>query len=62
MRLPVRLIWAEHDPFFPLAVAQRLRHTLPGAEPAVHVVPGAGHFVPEDRPEDVTRLIAEFLT
>jgi pimeloyl-ACP methyl ester carboxylesterase len=62
LRLPVRLIWAEHDPFFPLAVARRLRRTLPGAEAAVQVVPGAGHFVPEDRPAEITRLIAEFLT
>ncbi|MGN6757081.1 MAG: alpha/beta fold hydrolase [Thermomicrobiales bacterium] len=61
LRLPARLIWAEHDPFFPLAVARRLRRTLPGAEAAVQVVPGAGHFVPEDRPAEVTRLIAEFL-
>jgi pimeloyl-ACP methyl ester carboxylesterase len=60
LALPTRLIWAEHDPFFPLATAERLRRAIPGAEEQVHVIPGSGHFPQEDRPELVTRLIAEF--
>jgi pimeloyl-ACP methyl ester carboxylesterase len=60
LTLPTRLVWAEHDPFFPLATAERLRRAIPGAESRVHVIPGSGHFPQEDRPELVTRLIAEF--
>lgn len=58
---PTRLIWAEHDPFFPLATARRLSRAIPGAEKTVHLVGDAGHFPQEERPEEVSRLIAGFL-
>ena len=58
---PTRLIWAEHDPFFPLATARRLSRAIAGAERSVHVVAGAAHFPQEDRPQEVARLIADFL-
>lgn len=61
LTLPTRLIWGAGDPFFPPATAERLRRAIPGTEGAVQVLAGAGHFPPEDRPTDVTRLIAEFL-
>lgn len=61
LTLPTRLIWGAGDPFFPPRAAERLRRAIPGAEPAVHVIAGAGHFPPEDRPAAVTRLIAAFL-
>lgn len=59
--VPTALIWGERDPFFPLATAERLRRAIPGARDPVHVVRGAGHFVPEDRPEEVADAIAAFL-
>ena len=58
---PTHLIWAQHDPFFPLATANRLRRAIPGAESEVHVIAGAGHFLQEDQPHKVTRLIADFV-
>lgn len=58
---PTRLIWAEHDPFFPLATARRLSRAIAGAEQTIHLVAGAGHFPQEDRPEEVSPLIADFL-
>ena len=61
LTLPTRLIWAEHDPFFPLATAERLRQAVPGAEATIHIIPGSGHFPQEDRPDEVSRLIAEFV-
>jgi len=61
LTLPTRLIWGARDPFFPLATAERLRRAIPGAREPVHVVWGAGHFPQEDRPDEVARLIAEFL-
>ncbi|HEX5501070.1 MAG TPA: alpha/beta hydrolase [Thermomicrobiales bacterium] len=60
--VPTALLWGERDPFFPLATAERLRRAIPGAREPVHVVRGAGHFVPEDRPEEVADAIAAFLT
>ena len=61
LTLPTRLIWSRHDPFFPLAVAERLRRAIPGAEPMIHIIEGAAHFPQEDQPAEVARLIAEFL-
>lgn len=61
LTLPTRLIWGADDPFFPLATAERLRRAIPGAEDRVHVIDGSGHFPQEDRPEEVVRLIAEFV-
>jgi pimeloyl-ACP methyl ester carboxylesterase len=59
--VPTALIWGERDPFFPVATAERLRRAIPGARDPVHVVRGAGHFVPEDRPAEVADAIAAFL-
>jgi pimeloyl-ACP methyl ester carboxylesterase len=61
LTVPTRLIWSEHDPFFPLATARRLSRAIPGAERHVHVVAGAAHFPQEDRPLEVAQLIADFL-
>lgn len=60
LTVPTRLIWGAGDPFFPPRTAERIRRAIPGAEPAVRVIPGAGHFPQEDRPAAVARLIAEF--
>ena len=47
--VPAKVIWAEDDPFAPVAGAYRLAGELPGAE--VAVIEGARHFVVEDAPE-----------
>jgi len=61
LAVPTRLIWGASDPFFPLATAERLRRAIPGAEERVYPIAGAGHFPQEDRPDEVARLIADFL-
>lgn len=61
LTLPTRLIWGADDPFFPLYTAERLCRVIPGAEGSAHVIAGTGHFPPEDRPDEVARLIADFL-
>ena len=61
LTVPTRLIWGAGDPFFPLATAERLRRAIPGAEARVYIIAGAGHFPQEDRPDEVARLIADFL-
>ena len=61
LTVPTRLIWGANDPFFPLGTAERLRRAIPGAEGQVQVIAGAGHFPQEDHPDEVARLIADFL-
>ncbi len=59
-RKPALAIWGEADRtlhaehFLPL-----FREAFPDGE--VHVLPGVGHYSPEDAPEDVARLVAAFV-
>jgi pimeloyl-ACP methyl ester carboxylesterase len=56
---PVLIAWAAQDRFFPLADAQRLAAILPDAR--LVTVQDSYSFVPEDQPEELARLIVEFL-
>jgi pimeloyl-ACP methyl ester carboxylesterase len=53
--IPVRLIWGEDDLFQPVQNAQRLARALPCGE--LVVIPGACHFLPEDRPSLLAGLL-----
>ena len=55
VRVPALVAWGARDPFFPIAQAHRTAAALRGSE--LHVLPGAGHFLPEERPLDVARLV-----
>ncbi|MGZ6642425.1 MAG: alpha/beta fold hydrolase [Solirubrobacteraceae bacterium] len=55
----VLLLWGEDDPFAPVAGAHRFARELPGAR--VEVLPGTGHFVFDEQPEQTTALVLEFL-
>ena len=59
VEVPLLVLWGERDPIAPVGDAHRLALRLPGAR--VVVVPGAGHFPQEERPELVARQLAEFL-
>lgn len=61
LRVPVRVIYGENDWILP-DVAQTMRRVardLPQAQ--VTALPGCGHFLQEDRPEQIGDLLAEFL-
>lgn len=58
-RVPVQLIWGEHDQWQRPHWAHRLRNAIPGA--TLHLVPDAGHFVLEDAADTVATHIRRFL-
>lgn len=56
---PTLIIWGDKDPTAPVSVARRLHQDIQGSQ--LVVLENCGHFVPEDKPEEVTRLMLEFL-
>jgi pimeloyl-ACP methyl ester carboxylesterase len=56
---PVLIAWAAADRVFPLADAQRLAQILPDAR--LVTIQDSYSFVPEDQPEELARLIGEFV-
>ena len=59
IRAPALVIWGEDDEVTPLAHAQQIADTVPGAR--LETIPGAGHIANLDRPEAFNRLLADFL-
>lgn len=60
LTMPVLVVVGEDDkPDFKL-IAQHLAEEIPGAELAV--VPEAGHLVGLDRPDELNRLLLDFLS
>jgi pimeloyl-ACP methyl ester carboxylesterase len=57
--VPVQLVWGERDVFFPVERARAMLATLPDARLAV--VPGAGLFSHEERPEAVAAALLPVL-
>lgn len=55
--IPTAILWGAEDPFYPVVLGERLQAAIPGA--TLDVVPGAGHFLPEDAPD---RVIAALVT
>jgi haloalkane dehalogenase len=57
---PTLVLFSDSDPIFSPRVAERIAAHVPGAgEP--QIVAGAGHFLQEDKGEEVGRRIAQFL-
>jgi haloalkane dehalogenase len=56
---PILMLWGAEDPALPPAVGEAFASAL--GRPAPHVLDRAGHFLQEDRGEDVGRLIADWL-
>ena len=57
---PVLVAFSDQDPIFTTRTGERFVKRIPGARPLV-VVEGAGHFVQEDRGEEVARHMVDFL-
>ena len=59
VRCPTLIVWGERDRYFPARSIQRFTGHLPSAD--VQLVPGAGHSVHDDRPDEVTPRLVQFL-
>jgi haloalkane dehalogenase len=57
---PALVLFSDSDPIFSPRVAEQFAAHIPGALPA-EIVAGAGHFLQEDRGEEIGRRIARFL-
>lgn len=56
--IPLRLLWAPGDKYFPIKYAERLAAEVPNSE--IVQIPDAKTFVPLDQPQRVADEIAEF--
>jgi haloalkane dehalogenase len=59
-RKPASVIWGAEDGVLPPAVAERFVELIPGASGPV-LLEGAGHFLQEDRPAELSAAILDFL-
>jgi len=57
---PTLVLFSDSDPVFSTAVAERLASRIPGASPA-ETVAGAGHFLQEEKGEEIAERILLFL-
>ncbi|HLE98608.1 MAG TPA: haloalkane dehalogenase [Gaiellaceae bacterium] len=57
---PALVLFSDCDPIFSVAAAERMAARIPGAGPA-EIVRGAGHFLQEERSEEIAERIARFL-
>lgn len=56
---PTAILWGQHDPFLPVALAERLRDAIPGS--TLEVIPHARHFVPEEAPHKLAETLGTLL-
>ena len=60
MKVPTLLIWGENDTATPLSDGKRLHSLISNSQ--LKVLEGAGHFVHQERAEDVSALITTFIS
>jgi pimeloyl-ACP methyl ester carboxylesterase len=58
---PTLIVWGRDDPHFGPEWAGRLRDDIPGAV-RLELLPDTGHLLMEERPDDLARLVIDFLT
>jgi haloalkane dehalogenase len=59
-RKPALVVWGAQDAVLPLRLAHGFVELIPGAQGPV-AIEGAGHFLQEDRPDDVAAAIRDFV-
>jgi pimeloyl-ACP methyl ester carboxylesterase len=56
---PTLLIWGEHDLVFPPSVGDSLHRAIKGS--TLHLIKRSGHIPMWETPEEVNRVILDFL-
>lgn len=56
--IPALVLWGDRDPFFPISVGERTAQAL-GAE--LRVLAGCGHFVPEERADEMVEGVSKLI-
>lgn len=56
---PILILWGEDDPYYPVSLAERLNESIPASTLAL--LPGCGHYLPEEAPDTIAPLIMEYL-
>jgi epoxide hydrolase 4 len=59
LEVPTLVIWGENDPALLVGLTRGLEEWIPDMR--LEVLPGAGHWVPYERPNEVNRLIRGFV-
>ena len=60
IEVPTLVIWGERDPALLVGLTRGLEQWIPDLR--LEVLPGAGHWVPYERPDEVNRLIRDFVS
>jgi pimeloyl-ACP methyl ester carboxylesterase len=58
IQAPTLVLWGAEDGWLDPQLGQKLAQAIPGAR--LSLIPGAGHFLPEDQPDAVTAELAAF--
>jgi haloalkane dehalogenase len=58
---PALVLFSDSDPIFSPQAAERMASRIPGAGPA-EIIEGAGHFLQEDKGEEIAERIVRFLS
>jgi len=59
LEMPVLIFWGEDDPFYPVAIAERLNEAIPSS--TLGLLPGCGHFLLDEAVETIGPMIYEYL-
>lgn len=55
IRKPTVVLWGTRDPFFPVSIGHRAANAILNSR--LHIAPGAGHFLPNERPADFAEAV-----
>lgn len=60
LQSPILLVWGSNDEYVPIAVGRAVYDLLPRAQ--MEVILHSGHYIQEERPEEVRAVLKAFLT